>query len=252
MTKLDRDGVAIHYEVEGQGLPVLLSHGYGATEHMWKPQVQALKDRCRIITWDLRGHGESDSPDDPSLYTHELSIDDMRAILDAEGIDQAVIGGHSLGGFLTLRFNVSYPERVKALYLQGCGPGYRKAEGREAWNRTSQSRAERFEELGLEALTGASEVRRNQHHSATGLAHAARGILSQRDAQVIDSLPHINVPTLITVGDGDRAFLGSSDYMAAKIEGASKFVIDNAGHGCNLDQPERVNEILGEFLAALA
>ena len=51
MTKLDRDGVAIHYEVEGQGLPLLLSHGYGATGRMWKPQVQALKDRCRIITW---------------------------------------------------------------------------------------------------------------------------------------------------------------------------------------------------------
>ncbi len=73
MTKLDRGGVAIHYEVEGQGTPVLLSHGYGATGRMWEPQVQALKDRCRIITWGIRGHAESDSPDDPSLYTHQPS-----------------------------------------------------------------------------------------------------------------------------------------------------------------------------------
>ncbi|MEJ2133372.1 MAG: alpha/beta hydrolase [Gammaproteobacteria bacterium] len=252
MTILDRDGVAIHYDAEGQGLPVLLTHGYAATGRMWKPQVEAFKDRCRFITWDLRGHGESGSPDDPSLYSHDLSVEDMCAILDAENIDQAVIGGHSLGGFLSLRFNVSHPERVKALYLQGCGPGYRKAEGREAWNETARKRAERFEELGLEALSGASEVRRDQHHSPTGLAHAARGILSQQDAQVIDSLPHIGVPTLIAVGEDDRAFLGSSDYMAAKIPGAAKFVIEGAGHGCNLDRPERVNEILGEFLSAIA
>lgn len=252
MAKLDRDGVAIHYEAEGQGLPVLLTHGYGATGRMWKPQIEAFKDRCRIITWDLRGHGESDSPEDPALYTHELAIEDMRAILDAEGIDRAVIGGHSLGGFLSLRFNVGCPERVHALYLQGCGPGYRKAEGRDAWNQTAESRARRFEELGLEALSGASEVRRTEHRSAIGLALAARGILSQRDAQVIDSLPEIKVPTLILVGEDDRAFLGSSDYMASKIQGARKFVIAGAGHGCNLDQPERVNELLGEFLSELA
>ena len=67
---------------------------------MWDPQVRALGDRARFLRWDLRGHGMSDSPDDASLYTHAASVGYMASVLDACGVERAVIGGLSLGGYI--------------------------------------------------------------------------------------------------------------------------------------------------------
>lgn len=251
MATLDRDGMAIHYETTGQGTPVLLTHGFAATHRMWQPQVAAFASRCRFITWDLRGHGASGCLDDASRYTHELTVDDMCALLDAHGVERAIIGGHSLGGFLSLRFHLAHPDRVAALYLQGCGPGYRSDKGRAEWNERSARRAAAFEARGLDALGGAGEVRREEHHSAIGLAHAARGILSQQDGRVIESLPSIAVPTLITIGERDATFLAGTAYMEEKIPGAVRVVVADAGHPCNLEQPQVVNAAFASLLDRL-
>ncbi len=83
MPHLDRDGVKIYYDDHGSGPAILLSHGYSATSKMWADQVAAFKDRYRVITWDMRGHGESDSPEDQSLYSEAHTVEDMAALLDA-------------------------------------------------------------------------------------------------------------------------------------------------------------------------
>jgi pimeloyl-ACP methyl ester carboxylesterase len=152
---------------------------------------------------------------------------------------------------MSLAFNVDHPKRVKALILQGCGPGYRRTQSRETWNERAQNRARSLEEGGLAALGGGSEVAVSTQHSARGLALAARGILSQVDARVIDSLPRIAVPVLIVIGDGDAHFLNGSAYMADRIPGAVNVVVPGAGHGVNVDQPDAVNEAFGKFLSAL-
>jgi pimeloyl-ACP methyl ester carboxylesterase len=251
MPYLTRDGVRIYYEDHGQGQPVLLSHGFGASTRMWQGQVAAFQGTYRLVPWDMRGHGDSDSPDDQALYSHEHTVEDMRAILDHLHIDQAVVAGHSLGGFMSLAFQVKYPARVRALVLQGCGPGYRNPEARAAWNQRVEQRARSLEEKGLAALGGNSEVHMSTQRSAPGLAKAARGILSQVDASVIDSLPHIAVPVLIIVGAGDTPFLDGSRYMAARIPHATIVVVPQAGHGANVDQPEIVNQALRQFLEQL-
>ena len=251
MPYLTRDGVRLYYEDHGQGLPVLLSHGFGASTGMWRGQVEALQRSYRLIPWDMRGHGESESPDDQALYSHQHTVDDMCAILDHLHLEQAVIAGHSLGGFMSLAFHVAYPQRVKALLLQGCGPGYRNAEARAAWNARAEQRARTLETQGLSALGGGSEVRISTQRSALGLAKAARGILAQVDARVIDSLPHIRVPTLIIVGEGDTPFVNGSHYMASRIPHATEVVVQNAAHGANVDQPAVVNQALQQFLAQL-
>lgn len=252
MPYLTRDGVRLYYEDHGQGLPILLSHGYGASARMWDGQITAFQDRYRLIPWDMRGHGESASPTEAAFYSHAHTIEDMCAILDHLKIAQAVIAGHSLGGFMSLAFHVQHTQRVKALILQGCGPGYRNPEARAAWNQRVEQRAQRLEELGLAALGGAAEVRVSTQRSAQGLAHAARGILSQADASVIDSLPHIAVPVLILVGDGDTPFLNGASYMASRIPQAQYMVVPHAGHGANIDQPDVVNNALRDFLAQCA
>lgn len=168
MAFLDRDGVRIYYDVQGSGPAVLLSHGYSATSQMWARQVEALKDNYRVITWDMRGHGQSDSPDDQSLYSEEATCGDMAGILKELGIDKAVVGGLSLGGYMSLAFNVRYPEMVTALMLFDTGPGYKNPVGREGWNKTAEARAVAFETKGLESLGRGAEVRIAQHRSAGG------------------------------------------------------------------------------------
>jgi hypothetical protein len=91
----------------------------------------------------------------------------------------------------------------------------------------------------------------DQHRSADGLAHAARGMLSQRDAAVIESLPTIAVPTLVLVGADDAPFLAATDHMAAKIPDATKVVLDDAGHAANVHQPAAFNAAVAGFLEGL-
>ena len=251
MPYLDRDGVKVYYEVHGDGPAMLLTHGYSASARMWEGQVQHFKDRYKVIVWDMRGHGRSDSPEDQALYTEEATVEDMAALLRACGADRGIIGGLSLGGYMSMAFNVAHPEMVSALMLFDTGPGYRNPQGREAWNETAYNRAKAFEERGLEALGGGAEVGVSAHTSAAGLAKAARGMLAQFDSRVIESLEGIKAPTLVLVGANDRAFLNATDYMAAKIPGATRVVIPDAGHAANIDQPEAFNRAVDEFLAKL-
>jgi pimeloyl-ACP methyl ester carboxylesterase len=253
MPKLNRDGVHIYYEVHGQSGPViLLSHGYSSTSGMWAGQIEPLSKSHKLVTWDMRGHGQSDYPEDPAAYSEEATVADMAALLDAVGAKTAIVGGLSLGGYMSLAFNRAHPDRVSALLIFDTGPGYRNDEAREGWNRTSIARAERFERDGLSALGNASaEVRIVRHRSADGLAKAARGMLTQRDAGVMNSLPTIGAPALVVVGANDTPFLAASDYMAAKIPGAKKVVIPDAGHAANIDQPAAFNQAVVAFLDSL-
>jgi pimeloyl-ACP methyl ester carboxylesterase len=251
MPTIDRDGVGIYYEAHGSGPAVLLSHGYGATSRMWEGQVAAFAERCRIITWDMRGHGQSGDPADPAAYSQALTVGDMAAVLDACGEETAVIGGLSLGGVMSLAFHIAHPGRVRALVLCDTGPGFRNPDARAAWNERALARARELEEQGLDAFRGGGETRLGRHRSARGLAGAARGMLAQFDDSLIQSLPAIRVPTLVLVGSEDKNFLAAADYMTGKIAGAQKAVIDGAGHAANLDRPKAFNRAVGDFLAGL-
>ena len=251
MHSINRNGVNIHYEDHGAGPAVLLSHGYSATSQMWKGQVDALTDRYRVITWDMRGHGETDSPEDQGEYSEAKTVDDMAAILRHLGLETAVIGGLSLGGYMSLAFNVAHPDMIRALMLFDCGPGYKNPKAREGWNETASKRAENFEAKGLDALGSSDEVRVSTHKSAEGLARAARGMLAQFDSRIIESLETIAVPTLVLVGADDTPFLGASDYMSAKIPGAVRVTVPEAGHAANIHQPAAFNAAVESFLATL-
>lgn len=228
MPKLDRDGVSIHYEVHGTGPAILLTHGYSASTVMWRPNIDALSRDHTLILWDIRGHGQSDAPADPARYSRDLCMGDMAALLDHCGVDRATIGGLSLGGYLSLAFNVFHDKRVNGLLIFDTGPGYRNADAREDWNRMA--------------------VRSGDQQPAEGLRLAARGILTQQDARVLDSLGQIRVPALVLAGANDKPFLKATDYMAAKIPGAVKVIIENAGHTANIDQPGAFNDAVRGFL----
>jgi len=218
MPILQRDGTRIWYETYGRGPAILLTHGYSATTNMWKPNIDALSKDHTLILWDIRGHGQSGAPDDPALYSRELCMADMCAVLDASGHSTATIGGLSLGGYLSLAFNVFHGDRVKGLLIFDTGPGYRNDAAREDWNRMA--------------------VRTGAQQKSEGLRLAAEGILTQQDSRILDSLPHVRVPALVLAGAKDTPFLKATDYMASRIPGTHKVIIEGVGHTANIDQPE--------------
>jgi pimeloyl-ACP methyl ester carboxylesterase len=252
MPKIDRDGVKLYYEVHGSGPALILTHGYSSTSAMWEGQIGALSKHHQLVLWDMRGHGQSDYPDDPSAYSEAHTVADMAALLDEVGARHAIVGGLSLGGYMSLAFYRAHPGRVRALLIIDTGPGFKKDDARAAWNRRAHDTGDRFEREGLAVLKSASRERSTvSHRNAAGLAHAARGMLTQRDARVIESLPDIEVPSLVVVGADDAPFLAASDYMAAKIPGARKVVIPAAGHAVNIDQPQAFIDAVLPFLEGI-
>lgn len=245
------NNVELYYEVHGRGTPLLLTHGYSSTSAMWAGQVAPFSQLYQLIIWDMRGHGQTSYPDDPVQYSEEHTVADMLALLDhvAPQAPQAIVGGLSLGGYMSLAFYRIHPTRVSKLLIIDTGPGFKKDQAREAWNRTAYQTAAGFEKNGLKQLQDASPERRHvTHRNAKGLALAARGMLAQRNDAVINSLESIQVPSLIVVGSEDRPFLAASDYMTKKIPGGKKTVIKGAGHAANIDQPEAFNEAVLTFL----
>lgn len=251
MPVVELNGTHINYEEHGDpaGAPILLTHAYAASLQMWNPQFEAWRE-YRVIGWDLRGHGGTDSPPTQDQYTEKLTIGDMAALLRHLGIERAVIGGLSLGGYLSLEFQLAHPEMTRALILCNTGPGYRKDEARAGWNDFSIGYAKRFEERGLDGLGRGIEIEatRMYQRSAQGLAFAGRGILTQRDAKVMEHLEQIDVPTLIVLGADDERYKAGGEYMASKIPNARKVVIAQAGHAVNLYQPQAFNEAVLAFL----
>jgi pimeloyl-ACP methyl ester carboxylesterase len=247
MAYLDRGAVRISYERfagaaaddggAGSSFPLLLSHGFGASARMWQPNLAALAAGRPVITWDMRGHGDSDDPADEAEYTQDACVADMAAVLDACGAGRAVLGGLSLGGYLSLAFWLAYPDRVAALLLFDTGPGFRSDAARQRWNERA---------LATAARAAASPSGR------PGLALAARGMLTQHDARVIEALPSVDVPVLVLVGGDDAAFLAAAEYVAAKVPGAEHVVIPGAGHASNADQPDLFNRHVLAFLDRLA
>jgi pimeloyl-ACP methyl ester carboxylesterase len=219
---------------------------------MWRDQIEALAARYTVVVWDMRGHGQSDYPGEQAAYSEAHTVADMAALLDAVGAERAIIGGLSLGGYMSLAFHRMHPQRVRALLIIDTGPGFKNDAARAAWNANAFQRADTLAAEGLGTLASASAERAlASHRSADGLAKAARGMLTQHTAHVIESLPSIAVPALIIVGADDAPFLAAADYMAAKIPGARKVVIPNAGHAANLDQPVAFNAALRAFLETL-
>ncbi len=250
MPVLARPGGNISYQVNGSGQPpLLLTHGYGAASAMFSPNLAAAE--TQVVTWDIRGHGSSESPADPERYSADAALADMAALLAELGISRAVLGGHSLGGYLSLDFALRYPDQVAALVLIGTGPGFRNDAARDDWNRRAHKTAARLEERGLAALGSGSELHGEQGDVA-GLARAARHTLTQRDSHVIDGLASIQAPALVIVGADDAPFQAAADYMAAKLPRARKVVIPAAGHAPNVDQPEQFNAELRAFLDEIA
>ena len=252
------NGIEIYYRELGSGYPVVLTHGLGDCAELWSPLAEALADRYRVVSWDMRGHYRSEAPEDLSQYTQDIVVEDLRALCDHLGIDRAVHGGHSLGGYTALRFYQKCPERVAALILHGTGPGYRNPEGSQAWTDQLAKLAD-WQERHFDPASGgrlpAKELRVGApalgavaQHVVRGMAGVERGVMAH--PSFVDATA-IQVPTLVIVGENDKNYLASADYFASKLPNGRKVVVEGAGHPAALERPDVVNAAVREFLDGL-
>lgn len=256
MSMLHRSGnVGIYYEKHqaqvSSKTPLLMVHGFQDSSGMWSRSIPHLSRDRDVITWDMRGHGRSSYPRDPEEYEEAVAIADVDALLDACESETAVLAGFSLGGYLTLAYNFHRPQRTSAMILIGTGPGFKNPASRERWNDIARAHADDFDARGLCALRGSSAISLAEHRNAKGLAACARGLVVQKDDHVIQSLPRVDVPTCIIVGQQDQPFISGSEYMAMKIPRAELHSVSGAGHAVNVDAPQEFVEIVSTFLSAL-
>lgn len=216
----------LYVEEHGSGFPVVFTHGYGGTAATWDAQVSALDSAYEVVVWDLRGHGRSSAPRDPSAYSRDLALADLCRVIGDR--PEVVLCGHSLGGYLSLAYAIAHPERVRGLVLVATGPGFRSEESRARWNRVLV-RATRNFDVPDESI----------------------GIVEQPDSTVIDSLADVSAPVLQIVGQDDVRYHGGVGYIERKVPHASTLLVAGARHHPQSEQPDVVNAAIRRFLTDL-
>jgi len=257
MPHAELNGIRLYYEVHGQGFPLVLLHGFAGTARSWAPQIAALGARYRLILYDARGHWRSESPREPRAYSQEIAAADLGALLDHLGVKKAIVGGLSMGGVVAMAFYQRQPERVRALILADTGPGFKNPQAREAWNRSREEVTRLLEQEGIRAFADSPHAAQDYYTpreillqlDPLGLAHTNRGVLSFHDSWLFDQVPTIAVPTLLIVGANDHEFVPATAYMQRKISGSELVVLEGAGHGANVDEPEAFNQAVLDFLS---
>ncbi len=257
MPKALINGINLYYEDNGAGFPVIFTHGFAGTTKSWEGQVPAFSKKYRFITYDMRGHGQTYAPDDLSQYTLDIVLKDIYQLLRHLGIQKAVVGGLSLGGYLTIHFYNQHPDMTAAIILMDTGPGYRTPEKAKDWNQRNVDCVRILETKGMKSFMK-SEYSKDEYYTTSdvmiklnpkGLANIRQGVMM--NPWGLDILPNIKVPALIVCGDRDTSYHAATDYMVQKIPGAKKAIVANAGHSVNVDQPKVFESIVIDFLDGL-
>ena len=263
------DGVNLHYQVTGRGYPLVLSHEFAGDITSWEPQVNFFSRRYQVITYCARGYPPSDVPEDPDAYSQEQSVEDLRALLDHLGIEQAYIGGLSMGGSVTISFGIVYPERCRALIVASAGSGTTDRENLLAsWQELSEMMlTQGMETFAEDYARGPARVQFLRKdpvgwekfraglaaHSALGSAYTFRGVQMKRPTifQLENQLEQIDVPTLVLIGDEDEPCIEPSIFMKRHIPRSGLAVFPQAGHTINLEEPDLFNRTILDFLTAV-
>ena len=255
-------GARIYWDVQGDGVPVLLIMGLGCTSDLWFRIRPVLAKQYRTIAFDNRGVGHSDMP--PGPYSLETMSSDAAAVLDAAGEQRAHVIGVSMGGMIAQEFALTYPSRVRSLVLGCTSFGGRNAIAAEKDARDLiMGRANLAGEEACEASVpfiydpGTPRARIDEDMAVRRRAGFAqpRGYMAQLQGiigwECCDRLSQIQAPALIIHGESDRLIPPqNSELIAARIAGSQLVMLQHASHLFMTDQPEATQRVILDFLAA--
>lgn len=264
------DGGRIYYEVAGQGQPLVLAHAGFLDSRMWDDQWEALAQHYRVIRFDLRGYGQSDSIDAPVAYRR-----DLHHLLRHLEIPRAHLVGCSLSGEMVLDFALEYPEMVSALVVVSAVPGGFEMQGEpprylmEMIGAVQAGDLERASELQVRIWVDGSFREPEQVSPAVRqrAAHINQDNLSRGTWAVTSMMPpadplqppavtrlgDIAAPTLVIAGALDHPeILRAADVLADGIAQARRVIVPDSAHVPNMEQPEAFNRAVIDFLQQAA
>jgi 3-oxoadipate enol-lactonase len=249
---------------QGDGLPVILLHGFPLSRKMWDAQIKAWSQNCRVIAPDFRGFG--DSPIAPAEFSMAGCAQDLRDLLESVGIqkDLALLG-LSMGGYVCFEFVRRYQDMLRGLILVGTQPAGDSDTARQARCETaefvrcegSSALAERLipRFLGKTTLANKPEVVETvraliQSNSPEAIAQACYGLASRRDSTSL--LSEIKIPALIVAGSEDALIPSAqAETMHREIRDSQLVVVERCGHLINLEQPDVLDQVVTNFLKHL-
>lgn len=260
MPHAEINGQKIYFEdTGGDGPAVVLAHGFLMDHEMFAPQVAALSDNYRVITWDERGFGLTEFDGQP--FTYWDSASDCIGLLDHLGLDRAVVGGMSQGGFLSLRVALTAPDRVRALILLDSQAGVDDDEAKaanDAMNHIWLTQGPTDDLAEIVATTIIDDANHNpawiakwQARPREAFEHPYNCLMGRDD--ITERLGEITCPALVVHGTDDTAItMDRAEIMAAGLSGADGVVKVSGAHAANLTNPDPVNAAIVDFLAGLA
>jgi pimeloyl-ACP methyl ester carboxylesterase len=226
------EGISIRYDDRGPveepaaGPPIVLAHGFTVTLEMWMPQMEALSERHRLITWDARGHGGSSAPGETESYTMPSLARDLHELLRALDVDRAIVGGMSFGGQIALQYAVEHPDRVEALVLSDSttsGPPQPEQSERPRGGMA-------FDFAGDPGLEGGMHAMRTRPDLTPQL-----GFLK-------------DVPTLVMFGDRDEMILGGVQRLIDGLPRRRVVRRADCTHGTSGQRPRAWNDAVLSFI----
>jgi len=260
------NGIEIHYRETGDGFPVVLIHGYTGNSRNWALTVPALRDRFRMISVDLRGHGLSAKPTRVEDHSLELMAEDVHELLKQLGVEECALVGHSMGGMVSQLLVLSHPETVRALVLVDTAAEVPKGLLYDERRKQRERLVEIAQEQGMEAVFE-EQLRTTPIHPAfkgdprylyiwreqflmtsrEAYIAGAHGMATRRS--LVGELGGIRVPTLIVCGEKDDPFLEPSRQMHEAVPRSELVIIPGAGHGPQMETPAEFNRVLAGFLS---
>ena len=265
MPEFSSNGVSIYYEVTGEGFPLVLGHTFAGDYRSWEPQVRFFSRRYQVITYSARGYLPSQVPTDPEAYSQDHAVGDLYELLRHLNIQQAYIGGLSMGGALTLSFGIAHPELCRALIIASAGSG---TTNRDRFLRETQERSDRLLSEGMGPVAdcySSPQFKRKDPrgfeefcqayagHSAQGAALTLRGVQIKRPTvyDLKEKLPELDVPTLVMIGDEDEPCIEPAVFMKRHIPRCGLSVFPQSGHTINLEEPDLFNRTVLDFLTTV-
>jgi pimeloyl-ACP methyl ester carboxylesterase len=255
--------VELHVEDYGAGDPaIVLMHGFAGSARNFRPQARFLKERHRVVLFDLRGHARSGAPEGDAEYTPDAFVADLARVVERTQSRRVVVGGISMGAAIALRYTLQYPTTVAGLILASYPPPGDASSPSWALSLADSIEREGMEIAGERFVWGggrfdaeaAKWIRQGfLEHRPHALVAVLRSVLAA-EPNVFDrekKLRALTVPTLLVAGERDVASVASTAELAALLPHATRVIVPGAGHVLNLEKPESFNEALGRFLSGI-
>ena len=258
MPKLSVNNIDLHYEITGQGQPVLFIHGLGSSARDWEYQVSFFSKHYQVITFDLRGHGQSQKPVGP--YSMSLFAHDTAELIKSLGVAPVHVVGISLGGMIAFQLAVDYPGLIKSLVIANAWAEVVPRTSKDYWNvfmRFAVTRLFGMRKTG-EVLGGRLFPEEKQadlkklfiehwaENDKQAYLETLRAIVGW---SVMDHIHKIDLPTLILTAEYDYTPISDKDAVVAKMPQAELVVIPNSRHATPVDSPQEFNEAVISFLS---